>query len=408
LNTSIDSSTVSEWLRNYKSQIPEVIRWLPTAFFILSVAVITAYAISLVGEMVILLQLVLGLSITGIYYGRISKLSDKISRIKDTLRQFSKSLKMLEGSDFNSQLLSAAQDKIRNEGKPASKILAELSSEINSLDQRSNILFAPFADGFGLWELRYAYRIERWIEKFEHTVEDWFDVIDELHAYNSLANYAFNHPEYSYPDLNFGSAQVIRAKELGHPTLAYSQRIPNDFLLNRKQFVIITGANMAGKSTFLRTVGVAIVMSNVGLPVCAESMTYSPIKLISSMRTSDSLYKNESYFFSELRRLKYISEEIRRDEYLIILDEILKGTNSADKEEGSRKFLEKLVSSHSTGIIATHDLSLCELSDSYDTIDNYFFDARITGNNLSFDYKLKEGICQNMNASFLLQKMNIV
>ena len=195
---------------------------------------------------------------------------------------------------------------------------------------------------------------------------------------------------------------------LGHPLLKTKQRIDNNFTIENQQFFIITGANMAGKSTFLRTVSLSIIMANIGLPVCAISLDYSPIKLITSMRTSDSLADDESYFFSELKRLKFIVEKIKDEDYFIILDEILKGTNSTDKAIGSKKFVQKLVASNSTGIIATHDLSLCEIEKELDEVENYYFDAEIIKDELHFDYKLKDGICKNMNASFLLKKMDIV
>ena len=165
---------------------------------------------------------------------------------------------------------------------------------------------------------------------------------------------------------------------------------------------------MAGKSTFLRTVSLQILMAELGLPVCAETCEYSPIKLITSMRTTDSLSDDESYFFSELKRLKYIVDEIKTEKYFIILDEILKGTNSTDKAIGSKKFIEKLVNSNSTGIIATHDLSLCEVTEEHQEVKNYYFDAEIINDELNFDYRFKKGICRNMNASFLLKKMQIV
>ena len=149
-------------------------------------------------------------------------------------------------------------------------------------------------------------------------------------------------------------------------------------------------------------------MANAGLPVCAASSEYTPIKLITSMRTSDSLTDNSSYFFSELTRLKFIVDTIKTEPYFIVLDEILKGTNSTDKAQGSRKFVEKLVAGNATGIIATHDLSLCEIEKELDDVKNYYFDADIVNDELYFDYKLKKGICQNMNASFLLKKMEIV
>lgn len=165
---------------------------------------------------------------------------------------------------------------------------------------------------------------------------------------------------------------------------------------------------MAGKSTFLRTVSMSIVMANVGLPVWAESMDYAPIKLITSMRTSDSLKDDESYFFSELKRLKFIVDKMEQEKYFIVLDEILKGTNSVDKASGSRKLIEKLTLKKATGIIATHDLSLTEVANDHEHISNYYFDAQIINDELFFDYTFKTGVATNMNASFLLKKMGIV
>jgi DNA mismatch repair ATPase MutS len=182
----------------------------------------------------------------------------------------------------------------------------------------------------------------------------------------------------------------------------------NDLSLESQQFMIITGANMAGKSTFLRTVAILIVMANAGLPVYGSEVKNAPIKLITSMRTSDSLPEDESYFFAELKRLKFIVNELETDRYFIVLDEILKGTNSIDKARGSKKFVERLVAADSTGLIATHDLSLCDIARDHPQITNYYFDADIKDGELYFDYTLKKGICQNMNASFLLEKMGIV
>ncbi len=237
-------------------------------------------------------------------------------------------------------------------------------------------------------------------------MSDWFEVVTFFDAYNSLGNFAFNHPDYVFPTIN--NEHVINAKQLGHPLLKKDKRVDNDIQINNEQFFIITGANMAGKSTFLRTVSLHIVMANTGLPVCAASSTYHPVKLITSMRTSDSLTDESSYFFSELTRLKLIVDAIQKEPYFIILDEILKGTNSTDKAIGSRKFVEKLVASKATGIIATHDLSLCDIETELLQVKNYYFDAEIINDELHFDYQFKTGVCKNMNASFLLKKMEIV
>ena len=226
-------------------------------------------------------------------------------------------------------------------------------------------------------------------------------------AQNSLANFHFNHPKFVFPEITSGK-EAICGVGLGHPLLHVEKRVDNHFNINKEAFYIVTGANMAGKSTFLRTVSLSIVMANCGLPVCATSFKYTPIKLITSMRSTDSLTEDESYFYSELKRLKFIVDAIKESDYFIILDEILKGTNSKDKAIGSKKFVEKLSKSKSTGIIATHDVSLCELESELTAVENYYFDAEISEDELHFDYALKKGVCKNMNASFLLKKMEIV
>ena len=279
--------------------------------------------------------------------------------------------------------------------------------DVDAFDQRNNMIIALVGNALFLWDLRNAVKVESWINSYKHTVKKWFEVIAFFDAENSLANFSFNHPNYTFPKIN-EDKPVIKSTQLGHPLLKTEKRIDNDFSILENEFFIITGANMAGKSTFLRTVSLSIVMANIGLPVCAETFEYTPIKLITSMRTSDSLADDESYFYSELKRLKFIVDTIHTDEYFILLDEILKGTNSKDKAIGSKKFVEKLLGSQSAGIIATHDVSLCELENEYSEIKNYYFDAKITNDELHFDYLFKKGICKNMNASFLLKKMKII
>lgn len=407
VKTETSTRTITSWLKNYKHFIPKVMKWLPWVFTAISAVVLAAFFLDLIGGIELALWFFAGLLITGIYLKRTNLLSASVSKVQDTFYQYHQLVALIETTDFSAEILQKKKAVIASEGKKASQILKEFSSAIDALDQRNNMIFGVVANGFMLWDLRQSYRLEKWIKTYGPRVEQWFEVIEFLDAYNSLGNFSFNHPTYVFPELH-ADEHVIKASDLAHPLLNPQKRIANDFRIDREQFYIITGANMAGKSTFLRTVSLHILMANLGLPVCASSSVYTPIKLITSMRTTDSLTDDESYFFSELKRLKYIVNEIRTDRYFIILDEILKGTNSTDKAIGSRKFIEKLVSSQSTGIIATHDLSLCEVTQEHSQVENYYFDAEIINDELNFDYRFKEGICQNMNASFLLKKMEIV
>ncbi|MDX1543930.1 MAG: DNA mismatch repair protein MutS [Christiangramia sp.] len=407
VKTETDSQAILHWIRNYKNFVPKNMKWFPAVFSVLSIGVFLVYYFGQIGFSQVLLWFLIGVMFTGFYLKKINELSSSVSKVQDTFQQYHQLLAFIENEEFESELMIKLKDSIKSESKKASVILREFSKAIDALDQRNNFLFGIFANGFFLWDLRQCYRLEKWIEHHHTAVEHWFEAVERTDAYNSLGNFAFNHPHYHFPEI-LPEKEGIKAKNLGHPLLDPKKRVNNDFEIKGEQFFIITGANMAGKSTFLRTVALQIVMSNIGLPVCAESCSYSPIKLITSMRTSDSLGDDESYFFSELKRLKFIVDNIEKENYFIILDEILKGTNSTDKAIGSRKFVQRLVGSRSTGIIATHDLSLCEISEELEQVKNFYFDAEIVNDELHFDYHLKTGICRNMNASFLLRKMKIV
>lgn len=407
VKTKTNSQVIMDWFRNYQVFVPRIMSWVPQVFSAISLAVIIAFFFDMISGITLGIWFIVGLAITGIYLKKVNQLSSHVSEVQDTFHQYYQLLGLIENSDFQSEILNNKKAGVHLNEQKVSAILKKFSKAIDSLDQRNNMIFGPLGNGFLLWDLRQSRKLEKWISQYGNQVEKWFEVIEFFDAYNSLGNFSFNHPGYVYPELN-SDPHLTQAKALAHPLLDPKKRIANDLSIEKEQFFIITGANMAGKSTFLRTVSLHIIMANLGLPVCAESCSYSPIKLITSMRTTDSLSDDESYFFSELKRLKFIVDEIKSDKYFIILDEILKGTNSTDKAKGSKKFIEKLVGSRSTGIIATHDLSLCEVAEELPQVENYYFDAEIVNNELNFDYQFKKGICQNMNASFLLKKMEIV
>ncbi|WP_452229049.1 MULTISPECIES: MutS-related protein [unclassified Lacinutrix] len=401
------ASKITEWLKEHQSFLPKIMRILPMAFTIGSAIILFLAIFEVISFLFLVFWMILGSGISGVYLKKINVLAANTDQVKDTFKQYASLLQQIETEDFSASLLKEKQDQIKQEQKEASAIFSQFSKHLDALDNRHNLISAIFGNGFLLSDIKNTYHIEQWISQYKTTVEDWFEVVSFFDAYITLGTYVFNHPAFVFPEIVTNDI-VIEAKNLGHPLLDASKRVDSDLTITDQQFFIVTGANMAGKSTFLRTVSLHVVMANVGLPVCATSSKYNPIKLITSMRTSDSLTDDSSYFFSELTRLKFIVDALENDSYFIILDEILKGTNSTDKAIGSRKFVEKLVSKNATGIIATHDLSLCEIEKELEEVKNYYFDAEIINDELFFDYKLKHGICQNMNASFLLKKMEII
>lgn len=402
------AKSIITWLKDYKPFLGKLQYWLTIGFSVASVLLIGLGIAEIIPISIAGYWLLLGLGITGMYLKKINILAQYTGRAKDTFRQYALLLHAIETTEFKSELLQAKQKRIQSEGLKASEIFSKFSKKLDALDNRNNLISAIFGNGYFLVDIRNSYYVENWIQQYGNKVEDWFEVVTFFDAFNSFGNYAFNHQDFTFPVLTEEPVTIL-AEGMGHPLLNAKKRVDSDLKLEEEQFFIVTGANMAGKSTFLRTVALHIVMANVGLPICAKQSKYKPIKLITSMRTTDSLTDDSSYFFSELTRLKFVVDTIENDKnYFVILDEILKGTNSTDKAIGSRKFVEKLVKQNATGIIATHDLSLTEIETELEAVKNYYFDAEIINDELFFDYKLKQGVCQNMNASFLLKKMEIV
>lgn len=407
IKTKTSTTNIVSWIHSYKQRLPSYLPLFSYGFSLASMLLIGLLSFKIISFSLVLVWFFIGLGITGAFFKKTQNLYTETNNTKETFSQYYQLLEQIENEEFTNPILKEKQQKIQLGQKKASIIFKDFSKKLDAFDQRNNVIIAVIGNGLFLWDIRNAVTIEKWISTYKNTVEEWFEVVSYFDAQNSFANFAFNKPEYTFPEIH-NEKSTIKAINLGHPLLDPLKRIDNDFVIDNEEFFIVTGANMAGKSTFLRTVSLSIVMANCGLPVCADSFNYKPVKLITSMRTSDSLNDDESYFYAELKRLKFIVNEIKNENYVIILDEILKGTNSKDKAIGSKKFVEKLNSSNSNGIIATHDVSLCELATEYSTIKNYFFDAEILNDELYFDYKMKNGVCKNMNASFLLKKMEIV
>lgn len=325
----------------------------------------------------------------------------------ETLQTYSNLFRIIEDETFNSGLLLELQGKIKRD-LSASQAIRQLKSYSNNLDQSSNVLGFLILNPIFFWNVIYSIKIEKWIFSHKDHVATWLKVLAKFDSLVSFAVFAYNHPDYVYPEIS--DEFVFEGKDLGHPMLNRKVCVRNDVTVDKHPyFLVVTGANMAGKSTYLRTVGINLILACAGAPVCATSLRFYPYRLVTNLRTSDSLTDNESYFFAELKRLKMIIDRLQSGEQLfIILDEILKGTNSEDKQKGSIALMKQLVSLSGNGIIATHDLVLGNLETEFpQAIKNYRFEADIKDEQLSFSYKIREGVAQNMNASFLMKKMGI-
>jgi DNA mismatch repair ATPase MutS len=286
----------------------------------------------------------------------------------------------------------------------------KLGKLIQAFDNRINILVGFILNGLFLWDYQSVSRLEKWKSDYKSLFPVWLSMIGQVDAYVGLGNYAFNNPDFVYPSVTESSC-AFSAKKLGHQLIDESKRVCNDFTLGKEGTIcIVSGANMSGKSTFLRTVAVNFILGMCGAPVCATEMNFVPARLFTSMRTTDSLSESESYFYAELRRLNLLKSKIEGGERVFfILDEILKGTNSADKSTGSRLFLQRIIERSGTGLLATHDTALGMMEEEYPgIIINKCFEIEIYGDNIKFDYKIQDGITKKMNAVFLMKQMGIL
>lgn len=330
-----------------------------------------------------------------------------LDKSAEIIRTYATLLQVVESEKFGSSSLKNIQQKI-TVPESASSAFGRLKKMGNNMDISSTMAGVLLLNPFFAWNVIFSNKIADWITNNSDNLKTWFEAVGEFDALLSLAMFAYNRPDYVYPEVS--EKAVVGGKNIGHPMMNRDICVRNDVSeLKQPYFMVVTGANMAGKSTYLRTIGLNLALAEIGLPVCADSFRFYPFSLVTNLRTSDSLNDNESYFFAELKRLKMIIDRLQSGEELfIILDEILKGTNSEDKQRGSIALMKQLISLNGNGIIATHDLELGNLEKEFpDSVKNYRFEADIDGDNLMFSYKMKEGVAQNMNACFLMKKMGI-
>jgi DNA mismatch repair ATPase MutS len=328
--------------------------------------------------------------------------------VTKVLQQFAGQLKTIEAQSFASTLLQQLQGRLKHDTITASQSIKKLASLFGYLDFIMNLAVSIILNGLFTFHVHILFALDKWKKKNADEIMNWLEVIGEFESLNCFANMAFNNPGFCYPQVS--DKEELIATEMGHPLIRNEKRVNNDISFRQEKFVVLTGSNMSGKSTFLRTLGINLVLARTGSAVCAKSFTLFPYDLHVSMRITDSLQDSESLFYAELKRLHSIIEHLYSDrKTFIILDEILRGTNSHDKHNGTVGLIRKLATYKACGIIATHDLTIADMSAQYNGyMGNKCFESTIINDELLFDYKLKDGVCSKLNASFLMKRMGII
>ncbi|MBE2230283.1 MAG: hypothetical protein IAE96_06565 [Chitinophagaceae bacterium] len=401
---------ISQWLKE-KNLLAGRPGWNITRYLfpLLSFSILALFLSNQISQSLFLTSLTILLASSLVITKQLMPSWKSLGRISEELDSFSESILHIESLKSNSPLLIQQVSAFRSAQRvTASDQIKALKRIMDRLDYRLNpVVYIPLSIFF-CWDLQQVFALEKWKTRNKEGISHWFSSLGVMETLSSLATLHFNQPGWVFPQIREGLPFSARA--LGHPLIPENKRVNNDFSQQANGTIsLITGSNMAGKSTFLRSCGVNMVLAMAGAPVCALYMAMAPFRVMSSMRISDNLEESTSTFYAELKKLKAIIEAVNRKENVfLLLDEILRGTNSADRHTGSKALIRQLIAHGATGIIATHDLELASLKQDFpDQLFNFHFDVQMEGEELYFDYVLKEGICRSMNASLLMKKIGI-
>ncbi|MFZ5940245.1 MAG: MutS-related protein [Bacteroidota bacterium] len=387
-------TTANRWLRPYTIGIS-----------ILSLALVIAGIIDASFFRYLLPVVFLNWGVLTPFLVRNNRYHEMISRKAELMEQYARLLHLISQEDPENETWGNARELALK----GSRGIKNLSRLLGLFDQRLNMFIGAILNSLFLFDVQLIFLLERWKKQNGSEIMEWVALTGEVEAFITLGGFAFNNPDYAYPELA-QDRRLLVGRNLGHPLIPTGKRVVNDLSVDKEKVIVITGANMAGKSTFLRAVGVNMVLAYAGAPVCAAEFKTGMLTLFSSMRTSDSLKDEESYFLAEIRRLKQVVELMEKGTpMLILLDEVLKGTNTTDKQQGAIGLIKKSLRHEVLEFIATHDLILGNLEKEYPgEVVNYSFESYIEDFDLVFDYRIRPGIAKNMNASFLMKKMGLM
>jgi DNA mismatch repair ATPase MutS len=339
-------------------------------------------------------------SIVGSFAKRTQDQHNLLGKKQSILDQYATILSLFSKVETGDAELLQKEKDIAITAHQSVKKLSRLSA---MFDQRLNLIINIFLNSFFMYDIQCLWALESWKKKHKNSFNDWIHGVGMIECLNSLATFAFNYPHYHYPTVKTEPISIA-ATQLAHPLISAEERVANDCIFGiDEKLVLVTGSNMSGKTTFLRTLGVNLILGQCGAPVCATSFVFTPMVIRSSIRVSDSLQEHTSYFMAELKRLQQIIHYLQQNQVpvLILIDEILRGTNSEDKTYGSEQFIKKLLQYRCLTLFATHDLALSRLEDELaGGVNNYCFESTIN--------KLQRGVAKNKNASFLMKKMEII
>ena len=401
--------SLKAWTLKNKKTIPKVVNVFFLVLGALPVALFISYYFSKseiyydLGSTAVLINWL----ITGLHYRKINEDLIVADHIDQILKKYGLLLAHIDEQDFKSLYLTDLQTLTFYEQRSAHDHVKRLSDIVHQLGSFRNPLAALLLGGLFLYHLNMRTLMLKWKQRFGDHLFIWIQTLGQFESLNSFAHFYFNNPEYVFPTLN--DRFEIEFKNMGHPMVAKNESITNTLTLKDSKFILLTGSNMSGKSTFLRALGINFALAKMGAPVCSDQAQIHPLPMMATMRHADSLSEGKSYFFAEVQKLKAVMAQLDKGRCLLLMDEILRGTNSDDKILGSMRIVKRVMAQKALGLLATHDLQLCDLEQEHpDQMANYCFESEIKNDELVFDYKLRKGVCKSKSATFLLEQNKII
>ena len=324
--------------------------------------------------------------------------------LKYKIKTYVKAIKIIENEEFKSSELNKLKSIFKDSNSLASEDLLELEKITSWLYDRHNAFYIILNCLF-LWDYQMIKKLEKWKYKNKDKFNAYMECLGQFEAMSSLSTLLFNNPLWEVPNI---TDSVLSGKDLTHPLLG-DEAVGNDFYMDKNtRVLLITGSNMSGKSTFLRTVGFNMILSYLGLNVPAKEFNVPIFNIYTCMRTGDDLENNISSFYSEILRVKGIVDGTKRNERIFfLLDEIFKGTNSIDRHEGAVVLINQLLKGDTLGLVSTHDLELCDMEKNNEFVSNYYFKEYYKNNKIMFDYKIRQGVSKTRNAKYLMKMAGI-
>lgn len=408
VSEDFDQRQLLNWATQACQPVPLPIRVVAIVLAALSLLAITAWASLGLGPSPLLLVLVVQIPFLFALRNRVFGVASGMDKADEGLHILSQVLDLIENRNFDSPFLQNVRQRLHVDGQPPSRTVRRLARSVGYLNNSlRNQFFAPIAMLLCL-PLHLVHSIETWRSVVGQHIEEWLDAVGDFEATVSIAGYAYEHPDYPFPEIS-EAATHVSAQDIGHPLLPPEECIRNSLTLNDEtQLLLVSGSNMSGKSTLLRTIGTNTVLALAGAPVNARSLTVSCLQIGTAMRVSDSLQEGKSLFFAVLGRLKSVVDLASGDRPLLfLLDEILQGTNSHDRRQGAEAVIRSLVQRGAIGMVTTHDLALTEIEKSIPGTENVHFEDTLVNGEMTFDYQLRPGVVQKSNAIELMRLVGL-